>query len=145
MLQIDVFPSLRGLPHRLSQFHHLQILFFLKYQPSAANRQVIGEVGIQAWANRDFLTLPLKTSLKGWHTQWFYCENHEPRLPPFVGNLFKYDGTWTEEPIDSEMSAVLALAEKVSKLKGLGLTGVGVGTNWLARRVIPLKKQVHPS
>jgi hypothetical protein len=35
-------------------------------------------VGLQARPNRDFLNLPLKTSLKGWHHQWFYCENYEP-------------------------------------------------------------------
>jgi hypothetical protein len=30
-------------------------------------------------------------------------------------------------------------------LKVQGLTGVCVATHWLARRVLPLKKQVHPS
>jgi hypothetical protein len=48
-----------------------------------------------------------------------------------------------KELTTNEMSAVLALAERVSKLKQLKLTGVGVITNWLLRRVIPSKKQVH--
>jgi hypothetical protein len=52
--------------------------------------------------------------------------------------------TWTEEPTDAEMHAVKALASRVSGLKGLSLTGVGVVGNWLARRVIPLKKHIHP-
>jgi hypothetical protein len=42
------------------------------------------------------------------------------------------------------MPIVLALAEKVSKLKQLSLTGVSVVTNWQTHRVTPLKKQVHP-
>jgi hypothetical protein len=105
---------------------------------------VIGGVGIQAQANQDFLALPLNTSLKGWHTQWFYCKNHKPKLPPFVGQLPKFNGSWTEELTGVEMPIVQALAKKVSKLKQLRLIGVSVVTNWLARWVTPLKKQVHP-
>jgi hypothetical protein len=37
--------------------------FFLKYQPSAANRKVIGGVGLQTRPRAGFLDLPLKTSL----------------------------------------------------------------------------------
>jgi hypothetical protein len=75
--------------------------FFLKYRLSVVNHQVIGGVGIHAWANQDFLALPLKTSLKGWHTQWFYCENHESNLPPFIDQLSEYDRSWLEEPTDA--------------------------------------------
>jgi hypothetical protein len=42
---------------------------------------------------------------------------------------FPHSGSWKEEPIASEMPAILALAEKVSKLKQLGLTGVSVVAN----------------
>jgi hypothetical protein len=59
--------------------------FFLKYQPSVDKCQIIGGVGIKARQHRDFLTLPLKTSLKGWHKKRFYYENHKPSLPPFLG------------------------------------------------------------
>jgi hypothetical protein len=64
-------------------------------------------------------------------------------LPPFVGQLLKCDESWLEEPIDTEMSAVQALANQVSELKGLGLTRISMVTNWLAHRVFPLKKQVY--
>jgi hypothetical protein len=39
---------------------------------------------------------------------------------------------------------VATLTNKINLLKGKGLTGVCVATHWLARRVQPLKKQVHP-
>jgi hypothetical protein len=39
---------------------------------------------------------------------------------------------------------VLALADKVIKLKRLDMTGVALVANWLARHIISLKKQVHP-
>jgi hypothetical protein len=145
ILQIAVFVHLcevyLGIPPHFTLFKHY---FFLKYQPSATNRQVTGGVGIQARPNRNFLCLPLKTSLKSWHKQWFYCKNHEPSLPIFVGLLPEYQGSWTEEPTTDESSEVQALSAKVSQLKVLGLTGVSVVANWLARRVVPLKKQVHP-
>jgi hypothetical protein len=118
--------------------------FFLKYQPSATKRQVMDDVDIQSHPHHDLLSLPLKTPLKGWHQQWFYCENHESNLPSFNGHLHEYDATWIEEPVDTEMLAVKAQASRVSELKGLSLTEVGVVTNWLAHQVVLLKKQVHP-
>jgi hypothetical protein len=107
--------------------------FFLKHQPTAAKRKIIGGVGIQSRPHRDFLDLPLKYSLKGWHKQWFYCENHYPSFPPFVGHLLEYDETWVEEPVESKMPLVTALASRVNELNGLSLTGVSVATNWLVR------------
>jgi hypothetical protein len=38
----------------------------------------------------------------------------------------------------------MALTNKINLLKESGLTGVYVAAHWLAHRVIPLKKQVHP-
>ena len=43
------------------------------------------------------------------------------------------------------MPKVHDLAAKVRHLADQGLTGVGVAANWLRRRVIPLKQQVHPA
>jgi hypothetical protein len=105
---------------------------FLKYQPSAAKCKVIGGVGIQTNPHRDFLGLLLKTLIKGWHQQWFYCKSYEPSLPPFVGRLLKYDPTWVEEPTEAEMLIISALASRVSELIGLSFIGVCVAANWLA-------------
>jgi hypothetical protein len=49
-----------------------------------------------------------------------------------------------EEPSVVDLHIVVAMANWVSDLKRRGLTGVCVVANWLARRVTPLKKQVHP-
>jgi hypothetical protein len=40
------------------------------------------------------------------------------------------DASWVEEPVESEMDAVTALASRVSELKGLSLTRVGVSAEW---------------
>jgi hypothetical protein len=117
--------------------------FFLKYQPSGANRMVNGGVGLQTRPHAGFLDLPLKTSLQGWHGTWFYCVNHETSLPPFVGRLLKFQGTWSEEMTPLELPQVAALTNKVNLLKEKGLMGVCVAAHWLACWVQPLKKQVH--
>jgi hypothetical protein len=80
----------------------------------------------------------------GWLGTWFYFENHEHSLPPFVGRLLEFQGTWSEEPTPLELPQVAALTNKINHLKEQGLTGVCVATHWLARRVLPQKKQVHP-
>jgi hypothetical protein len=87
ILQIIVFLHLckafLGIPPNFPLFKN----YFLKYQSSAANRKVINGVGLQTRPRASFLELPMKTSLGGWHKMWFYCENHEPSLPPFIGRL----------------------------------------------------------
>jgi hypothetical protein len=116
----------------------------LKYQPSVDKWKFIGGVGFQTRPRSGFLDLPMKTSLKGWHKSWFYCENHEPSLPPFVGRLPKFSVTWSEEPTPVELSIIAALGNRVNDLKNQGLTDVSVAAHWLARRVMPPKKQVNP-
>jgi hypothetical protein len=82
ILQIVVFfhlcEAFLGIPPNFPMFKNY---FFLKYQPSAANRKVIGVVGLQICPRAVFLDFPLKTSLRGWHKTLFYCEKHEPSLP----------------------------------------------------------------
>jgi hypothetical protein len=80
--------------------------FLLKYQPSTKTIKVIGGVGLQMRPHNDFLDLPLKTSLKGWHKYWFYWKNHGTSLPPFVGRLSEFSGTWSEEPTPVELPII---------------------------------------
>jgi hypothetical protein len=86
----------------------------------------------------------MKTSLKGWHKSWFYYENHEPSLPSFISRVPEYNRSWLEEPTIAKLPIIASLANRVSDLKRSGLIDVCVAGNWLARRVTPLKKQVHP-
>jgi hypothetical protein len=145
VLQIAVFVHLceafLGIPPNFPLFKNY---FFLKYQLSAANHKVIGGVGLQTRPRVGCLDLPMKTSLWGWHVTWFYCENHEPSFPPFVGRLPEFQGTWSEEPTPLELPQVAALTNKINLSKEQGLTGVCVAAHWLARGDLTLKKQVHP-
>jgi hypothetical protein len=144
ILQIAIFIHLcEAYLGILLNFPLFKNYFFLKYQPSAANQKVIGGVGLQTHPRVGFLDLALKISLRGCHGTWFYCENHEPSLPSFVGRLPECLGTWSEEPTLLKAPQVAALIDKVNLLKEKGLTCVCVAAHWLARRVQPLKKQVH--
>jgi hypothetical protein len=62
----------------------------------------------------------------------FYCENHEPSLPPFVGRLPEFRGSWSEEPAPLKLPHVTALTNKINLLKEHGLTGVYVASHCLA-------------
>jgi hypothetical protein len=117
--------------------------FFLKYQPSAANQKVIGGICLQNRPRAGFLGLPLKSSLWGWHQTWFYCKNHEPSVPPFVGWLPEFQGTWSEEPTPLELPQVVALTNKINFLKEKAPTGICVAAHWLARRVQLPRKHIH--
>jgi hypothetical protein len=66
----------------------------------------------------------MKTSIKGCHKSWFYWEDHDPKLPYFVGRLLEFNGTWSEESTPTEVPIVATLANRVNDLKRRGLTGV---------------------
>jgi hypothetical protein len=112
ILQIAIFAHLcdafLAIPPNFPLFKNY---FFLKYQSSIANRKIIGYVGPQTRPRIGFLDLLMKTFLRGWHRRWFYCErfyceNHGPSLPPFVGRLPEFQGSLSEEPtpLNSPMS-----------------------------------------
>jgi hypothetical protein len=101
-------------------------------------------VGPQTRPRAGFLDLPLKHSLRRWQGTWLYYENPEPSLPSFIGELLEFQGTWSEEPTPLKAPQVVALMDKVNRLKEKGMTGMCMAAHWLARRVQPLKKHIHP-
>jgi hypothetical protein len=136
ILQIVVFVHLyEAYLGILPSFPLFKIYFFLKYQPTTAILKVIRGEGLQTHPCAGFLDPPVKNSLRGWHGTWFYCENHEPGLPSFVGQLPEFQGTWTEEPTPLKVPQVVALINKANFLKEKGLIGMCVATHWLARHV----------
>jgi hypothetical protein len=82
VVSVHLCEAFLGIPPNLPLFMNY---FFLKYQSSIANQKVIRGVGLQTRPHAGFLDLALKSSLRGWHRTWFYCVNHEPILPTFVG------------------------------------------------------------
>jgi hypothetical protein len=66
---IHLYEAFLGIPPIYPLFKNY---FFLKYQPSDANRKGIGGVGLQTRPHAGFRDHPLKTSLRGWHRTWFF-------------------------------------------------------------------------
>jgi hypothetical protein len=122
ILQITVFVHLCEAFLGISpNFPLFKNYFFLKYQPSASNKKVIGGVCLQ--------TRPRAGFLSGDGTERgsiVRTTNHEPRLPAFVSWLPEFQETWSEESTPLETPQVVALIDKVNLLKDKGLTGVCV-------------------
>jgi hypothetical protein len=119
-----------GIPPNFPLFKNY---FFLKYQLSTTNHKAIGGASLQARPSASFLDLPFKKSLWGWHRTWFYYKNHEPSIPSFVGQLPKFQGTWSEEPTPLEAPQVAALFDMVNLLKENGMRSMCMAAHWLAR------------
>ena len=62
-------------------------LFFCKVQPSKAKPAIVGGAGFQLRSGAGYFQIPFKTSLKGWHSDWFYVSNLASSLPAFTGRL----------------------------------------------------------
>jgi hypothetical protein len=71
-----------GIPPNFPVFKNY---FFLKYQPSATNRKVVGGVGLQTRPRVGFLDLPMKTSLYGDGTGLGSIAKAMISLPSFIG------------------------------------------------------------
>src|SRR6266511_2318459 len=90
--------------------------------------------------------LALKTSLKGWHSRWFYTTNPSPSLPAYVGLHPVVKPSWSSTPLNEEMKQVNALLKRLEECKESDeVNGVGVVTNFIGQRIQPIKEQVHPS
>jgi hypothetical protein len=61
----------------------------------------------------EYLDIPLKDSIKGWHFEWFTMENHHKSLPACFGRQPDIRApSWTEVPTNSK------LVEAESRLEG---------------------------
>src|SRR5438128_12062021 len=88
----------------------------------------------------------MKTSLKGWHSKWFYITNPKPSLPSYVGRRPIVKGSWSSLPEGKELKQAVLLLEKLAAYKSEeGLNGISVVRNFLGRRIQPIKERVHPA
>jgi hypothetical protein len=108
---------MRSLPRNFSKLPFVQKLFLLEISAECHQPKGHWGVGLQTHSRTGFLDLSLKTSPRGWHGTWFYCENHEPSLPLFIGRLPEFQGTWSEEPTPLKLPQVAALTNKINLLK----------------------------
>jgi hypothetical protein len=84
----------------------------------------------------EYLDIPLKDSIKGWHLEWLIVENHGNSLPPRLGRQPDVcTSNWTESPTDLEMAEAGALLAEVELLKEKGLTAEAVIADFVFKNI----------
>ncbi|CAN6363121.1 unnamed protein product [Urochloa humidicola] len=141
ILQIAIFINLCEAYLGIKPHFVLSGYFSIKAHPSKRCPNVAGGAGIQFCEGRraEYLFVPSPDANKGWHNEWFYIANHEPSISNDIDHRPSKRLAWIEEPMERNMSEVRELIQLIAKLKAEGLTGVGVATNFMLRRIQCLK------
>nr|ABF93728.1 retrotransposon protein, putative, unclassified [Oryza sativa Japonica Group] len=118
-------------------------IFFLKPQPNKSKPCVVGGAGFQlrGTLSQKYFSMPFKTSNKGWHVNWFYCQNPEPALPEYSCLPPVYQDTWNSLPTGDEAAQAVELMERMIKLKEQGLQGEQITRHFIKCRLAPIKER----
>jgi hypothetical protein len=88
ILQVSVFVHLCEaylgiLPH----FGLWKYLYHYRPGMAGGQHQLVGGASLEMLRGRktEYLDIPLKDNIKGWHLEWFIVENHDNSLPPRSG------------------------------------------------------------
>jgi hypothetical protein len=110
--------------------------------------QPVGGASLELRRGRkvEYLDIPLKDSIKGWHLEWFTMENHNKSLPSRLGRQPDIrTPSWTEAPTDSELAESRVLLAEICALKDRGLTAEAVVADFVLKNIQPLKDRVYPA
>ncbi|KAK3121467.1 hypothetical protein QOZ80_8BG0653910 [Eleusine coracana subsp. coracana] len=121
-------------------FDTFKELFVLK----SNNNNVIGGAGFQLRNKSKYIDVPLPSTNKGWHADWFYHGNHAPPLSETTIEAPKPRPEWSAKAHPNKKSQVDAILEQIAYLKSQGYTGVHVAASFIYRRVQSIKKRHVP-
>jgi hypothetical protein len=110
--------------------------------------QLVGGASLEIHRGRktEYLDIPLKDNIKGWHLEWFIVENHGKSLPPQSGRQPDVRApSWTESPKDLEITEVRVLLAEIGLLKERGLTAEAVVVDFVFKNIQPLKDRAYPA
>jgi hypothetical protein len=149
ILQISIYVYLCEaflgiLPH----FGLWKYLYHCRPGMAGGQHQLVGGASLEMRRGRksDYLEIPLKDSIKGWHLEWFIIENHGNSLPPWSGRQPDVrTPSWTESPTDQEVAEARALLAEVGLLKERGLTAEAVVADFVFKNIQPLKDRAYPA
>ena len=120
-------------------------LFLCKVQPSKAKPAIVGGAGFQLRSGAKYFQIPFKSSLKGWHSNWFYASNPASSLPSFTGQLPNSENPcWRKALTKDEIKALDKPLNLLQKALECGLSGVVTSHLFISRRVQPAKLREHP-
>jgi hypothetical protein len=147
VLQIAMFVHLceaflKNFPH----FGLWKYLYNCRPGMAGGQHQLVGGASLKLRRGRttEYLDIPLKDSIKGWHFEWFTMENHNKSLParsrrqPDVRTP-----SWTEVPTDLELAEAWVLLAEISILKNRGLTAKAIVVDFVFQNIQPLKDRVY--
>jgi hypothetical protein len=88
----------------------------------------------------------LVESVKSWRSKWFYTGNMHQPLEVHSDAAPIPNMLWDREVISTmEIEGIRPFLIQIRTMKDQGLSGVGVVTSFIRRRVQPLKDRVHYS
>jgi hypothetical protein len=94
----------------------------------------------------EYLDIPLKDSIKGWHLEWFIVENHCKSLPPRSGRQPDVrTPSWVESSTSLEIMEAKVLLVEVCLLKNRGLTAEAIVADFVFKNIQPLKDRAYPA
>jgi hypothetical protein len=149
ILQISIFVHLCEaflgiLPH----FGLWKYLYHCCPGMARGQHQLVGGVSLEMRHGRktDYLDIPLKDSIKGWHLEWFIIENHRNSLPPRSGRQPDvHTPSWIESPTDQDVAEAGVLLAEVGLLKERGLTAEAMVADFVFKNIQPLKDRAYPA
>jgi hypothetical protein len=132
------------LPH----FGLWKYLYHCRPGMAGGQHQLVGGASLELCRGRktEYLDIPLKDSIKGWHLEWFIVENHYKSLPPRSGRQPDVcTPSWVESPTPSEVTEAKVLLVEVCLLKDRGLTAEVVVADFVFKNIQPLKDRAYPA
>jgi hypothetical protein len=149
IMQVSVFVHLCEaylgiLPH----FGLWKYLYHCRPGKAGGQHQLVGGASLEMRRGRktEYLDIPLKDSIKGWHLEWFIVENHGNSLPPRSGRQSDVRApSWTESPTDLEIAEARVLLAEVGLLREKGLTAEAVVADFVFKNIQPLKDRAYPA
>ncbi|KAM0859735.1 hypothetical protein ACQ4PT_046996 [Festuca glaucescens] len=127
-------------------------IFFVKRHSGGEGPHVVGGVGFVVRKEVNYFNFPMRESVQGWQSKWFYLRDHpasghRSNLPPFEDVLEAVPKkSWQNTLTAKEKVLADELYEKILDLKSVGgqtMCGTGVAALFLKRRVQPVMSRSH--
>jgi hypothetical protein len=149
ILQVAIFVHLCEaflwiLPH----FGLSKYLYHCRPGMAGGQHQLVGDTSLELHRGRkvEYLDIPLKDSIKGWHLEWFIVENHCNSLPPRSGRQPDVrTPSWVESPTFLEIVEAKVLLAEICSLKDGGLIAKAVVADFVFKNIQPLKDRIYPA
>ena len=92
-------------------------------------------IQLRSGKSGEYINLPLASSNKGWHREWFLLRNLSPESPAFTGATPKSQECWGWGLVEKEKCKVAPILEQIAALKTEVLMDEAILHTFFARRI----------